>query len=59
MAFAELYETVFVIGKRTSFGKFDIGNCRVFDKNGYHWIVEEQFSIKSKLSDDPCNWNQV
>lgn len=59
MDFTEWYETVFVIGKRTSTGTFDDGNSKVFDKNGYRWIVEEQFYEGLKLPEDPCQWNQV
>jgi len=55
----EWYETVFVVGKRTATGTFDNGNCKVFDKNGYHWIVEAQFYTKLKLPNDPCKWDQV
>lgn len=56
---AEWYETVFVIGKRTDAGTFDDRNCKVFDKNGYHWIINKQFYELLTLPEDPCKWNQV
>ncbi|CAI6366940.1 unnamed protein product [Macrosiphum euphorbiae] len=59
MESAEWRETVFVIGKRTNAGTFDNGNCKVFDKNGYHWIVDQQFYKKLELPEDPCKWNQT
>lgn len=59
MEVAEWYETVFVIGKKTTTGTFDNVNCKVFDKNGCRWVVGEQFYEMSKLSEDPCKWNEV
>lgn len=56
---AEWYETVFVVGKRLNAGTFDNRNCKVFDKNGFHWVVEEQFYRRLKLPEDPCKWDQV
>lgn len=59
MEFAEWYESVFVIGDRSNVGKFHNGNCRVFDKNGRCWIVEEEFYKTSTLPEDPRKWDQV
>ncbi|XP_025190244.1 GA-binding protein alpha chain-like isoform X2 [Melanaphis sacchari] len=59
MESAEWYETVFVIGKKTNAGTFDNENCKVFDKNGYRWIVEQQFYKRLEISEDPCKWDQV
>lgn len=56
---AEWYETVFVVGKRTNTGTFNNENCKVFDKNGCLWIVEEQFYVRLELPEDPCKWDQV
>lgn len=56
---AEWYETVFVVGKKTNTGTFNNENCKVFDKNGCRWIVEEQFYRQLKLPEDPCKWDQV
>ncbi|XP_060842496.1 protein c-ets-2-B-like [Rhopalosiphum padi] len=59
MESAEWHETVFVIGKRTNAGTFDNENCKVFDKNGYCWIVEQEFYKRLELPEDPCKWDQV
>lgn len=59
MESVEWYETVYVIGNRTSTGTFDNSNSKVFDKNGFHWIVNEQFYKKCNLPDDPLEWDQV
>lgn len=59
MDYTEWNETVFVIGKRTEVGTFDNKNCKVFDKNGYHWIISTHFYKTLNLPEDPCKWNQV
>lgn len=59
MEVAEWYETAFVIGKQTATGTFDNINCKIFDKNGSRWVVGKQFYEISKLSEDPCKWNEV
>lgn len=59
MVSTEWYETVFVIGKRTNAGTFDNGKCKVFDKDGCYWIVDDQFYNEFMLPEDPCKWNQV
>lgn len=59
MESAEWYETVFVIGERLNGGTFDNRNCKVFDKNGCRWNVNQQFYDRLKLPVDPCKWDQV
>jgi len=59
MESAEWHETVFVIGKKTNEGTFDVENCKVFDKNGYRWIVEQEFYKRLEIPEDPGKWDQV
>lgn len=59
MESAEWHATVFVIGKRTNGGTFDIENSKVFDKSGYRWIVEQEFYKRLEIPEDPGKWDQV
>ncbi|XP_050440600.1 DNA-binding protein Ets97D-like [Adelges cooleyi] len=58
MTLIEWHETVFVIGDQIVSATFNSENCKVFDKNGFQWIVDKQFSRFFGVFKDPREWNQ-